>query len=489
MGSVFMSRIESIKNYSPKNLNFVSKQSFTSSAISSETINKIAKEIAPGVETTINKSMPIISRISALLAKHDGELQNQVINMAFTTTLAPTFIAWNPFSKQDEKTKKFAAARQPISAVIAILGGYPITTAINSYMNKMGSVGYHESIDLRMKPNESYLKYLHKKYKGMLNGEKYNLKDFIDTKQKERTNLFTSLISENPAHIKIEEGTGAISVLKNGKHVELGRNITNLGTQAELDRYLQKHNLYNVKFSDFMRDEFKFEFFNDGGIKPHTINKKLGSVKTIDFLRQLGIVTKKDFSESDLHEFISRARQNAKAVDVIKHAHKSGALQATGAAELAEEISKTATRVVQTVVGENVAKTEAHTLGQFFERFDYHGARLQELMDSSMVTVLNEMKEYFQESGMKKFDANATIQDFAKNLMHNRIAKTESYFKGFKLFAGIGFNLFTTAVTCTALNWAYPRIIERFFPSLVKDDIPNDKSKTQQSEIKKGGNK
>ena len=500
IGRVFMSRIESAKNYqkttnySPKQTNFASKQSFQSgTTLSIENIRNISHEIVKPVEKEISQKMPIINWISRKLADKNGEFQNQVINAIFTTTLAPAFIAWNPLSKQDEKTKQYTALRQPISAAIAILGGLPITMMINSYMNKISSEGHHKSIDLRMQPDNAYLKGRYKIEKGMISGQKVSFADYVEQIQKQKVDLFTSLISEHPNNIKIDENTRIISVLKKdvkgNTWTQMGHDIPNLGTQTELNKYLKSNNLHNVKFSDFMRDEFKFEFFNDGTIKPYTIEDKLKNVKAMDFLRKLGVVTKKDFHESDLNELLSIVRQRTTAEEEIREAIKSEAFKPNGIKKFIDAFSRQAARITQGYLGEQASRHETITLGQFFARFDYNEANLQKLMDGSMINALNEMKRQFNKAGKSKFNTATTIQDFAKNIMHNKIAKTVSYFKNYKTFVGIFANLFTTAVTCTALNWVYPRIIERFFPNLVKDDKPGNEPKLQSPTVQKGGNK
>ena len=492
-----MSRIELAKNYNPKQKTFVSKQSFRGAGVnlSTEVSKNISHDMAKLVEEKIYKKMSNINWISRLLAKHNGELQNQMINALFTTTLAPAFIAWNPLSKQDEKTKQYTALRQPISAAIAILGGFPITAMVNSYMNKISSEGHHKSIDLRIQPDIGYLKDRYKKENGIINGQKVDLNKYIEIKQSENLNLFTDLIMEKPENIRIDEHTKIISVLKKDVQndkltwVKMGHDIPNLGKQSELNNYLTSNNLHKIKFSDFMRDEFKFEFFNDGIIKPHTINDKLQSVKAMEFLRRLGMVTKKDFNESDLNKLLSIARQRSTTEEEIKSAIKPKAFKPNGLQKFIEAFAKQSARITQGYLGEQVYRSESITLGQLFARFDYNEANLQKLMDGNMINILNEIKKQFNRADKNKFNTANIIQDFAKNIMHNKIAKTASYFKNYKTFVGIFANLFTTAVTCTVLNWAYPRIVERLFPNLVKDDKASNEQKPKTQTVQKGGNK
>jgi hypothetical protein len=490
VGRVFMMEIQSSKIYQ-KSIDYNQKRNNFSSNLSFKNKVKLSDEaltfITNATENNIKSKIPFINWISQKLAKYEGEVQNQVINAIFTTTLAPAFIAWNPFSKQDENTKKYTALRQPISAAIAIAGGLPMTNLINSYMNKMGSEGYIESIDLRMKPNENYLKSRYKKAKKMLNGKKVDFATYVKAQKKVSEEFFTDLISTERNKLKIDENTKIISILKpdiktgENKWTPIGQNIPNMTKKVELDRYLEKNNLHEISFRDFMKNELKFEFFEDGTIKPHTIKDKLENVKAMDFLRKFGVIEKGELSEHDLNKLLSIMRQKAVTEKEVTKAFNDGVFTHNGPAILTDAFGKQAARSIQLQLGEKVSKLESITLGQFFERFNYTGAKLQELMGLDMYTVLTKISEPFQSTGMKQVKSGDTLQHFASNILKNRILKTESYFKNFKTYAGIGFNLITTAITCTALNWAYPRLVEYFFPQLVKEP--------QETNIEKGGNK
>ena len=58
----------------------------------------------------------------------------------------------------------------------------------------------------------------------------------------------------------------------------------------------------------------------------------------------------------------------------------------------------------------------------------------------------------------------------------------ENKFKGFSQISKVAIGVFITLpITCTVLNWVYPRFMDIFFPKLA--------GRKQQTEVQKGGNK
>lgn len=456
-------------------------------------------------ETAMKKN---ISKLSVYLAEHKGEMQSQLINATFTTTLAPVFIACNPFSKTDKKTKEYTALRQPISAAIAVSGGFAMTKGVDIYLNKLGSEGLIPSLDLRVKPNDDYLKRdFAKDYKNAPNKEEFLKnckpeleegmqafkngkmtaaykracqKGYIKIKQSGREQLFTKLISEHPDNIKINEQTKVISILKDGKLEKIGENIPNMTTQKELTSYLEKNSLHKMKLSEFMAKNFKADFYEGGKIKPFTIDGKLRDIKAIDFIYKLGLIEDKKGDGLEINRIMSVIRQE-KIEKPIADAFYPGALKETGAATLINEMSKQSHRLDEMMQGEKEATNPKVTLGQVFEKLGFYrnekSANLQTLMDKKMTEILDIFSGVLRKHPVKDFNVKAEIPDFAKNIIKNDSALKSSNFGVFKTYAGIVSNLPMAIITCTALNWVYPRVVEALFPSLLKDSAP------------KGGNK
>ncbi|MBR1753361.1 hypothetical protein IJ732_00870 [bacterium] len=227
-----------------------------------DVIKNVSKIIAEDAANEVNNELPKgLKKINKFLSDHDGEVQNQVINAIFTTTLAPLMIWKNPFSKKSEKDKAYSALRQPISAGIAVSGGLAATLGINKALDVLANEGYIKSLDLRMNPNESYLKSQFKaemkkavkegktadflKQYGETGNSKEAVKNalakYTETVKASRQQLFETLMTEAPENIKAEAG----KIFVNGKQV--ADNIPNLGNEKQLKTFLDKFNVKNVK--------------------------------------------------------------------------------------------------------------------------------------------------------------------------------------------------------------------------------------------------
>ena len=70
-------------------------------------------------------------------------------------------------------------------------------------------------------------------------------------------------------------------------------------------------------------------------------------------------------------------------------------------------------------------------------------------------------------------------QEIAEEVVTQIRENVEKNFKGFKQVTNILVGVFITLpLTCTALNWVYPRFMEVFFPNLAnskKSDAPEEK--------------
>ena len=525
-----MSRIQAVKqNYQQNSARFSQNktkynQNTSFSGLTPEDSKIIVKEVGKKIDESFahNPVKKATNFFSKLFAKNEGEIQSQVINAVFTTTLAPLFIAFNPFSTQDKKTKEYTALRQPISAAVAITGGFALTSVTNSWVEKLGSEGHlGRFLDMRIAPDKNYLGIQFKKdlkaakdqkaFLASLKVEDFNADDINGSwKQKraykkacleayaeqiktKRQELFATLLTEHPDNIIIDEAAKTISVKGKTENKVIGENIPNLTTKKQLDTYLDANNFHKVKFSKILEEEFKFEFFDDGTIKPYVLEKNLGDIKAMDFLRKLGLFKKGEVDEEELNRFMADARQDKKTVKAVNRLIQPATWTnpATGAKDFTREMGKDFSSATQALMGEKNSKEEAVTLRQLFNRLELTGQKLQDLVDKDAHAVLKELSEHhlkgLRVAGSTKIEHDVetfksifkdkTPIDFGKNMMKNRAEKLSSYFKSFKGYTGIFFNVFIVMITCTALNWLYPRIVEKAFPSLVKDDAP------------KGGNK
>lgn len=531
-----MSKIQQIQpNYQQKltlksenSKNFAPNQSFGKSSIVLSNEGKVLYEtckkgiITPGI------------RLSDILAKNEGEIENQLITFIFTSTLAPLMIATNPFSKKDKKDKEYLALRQPISAIIAIAGSMPATIALNTQMAKWGAEGRFDGLDMRIAPHKDYLKKGFKqelklvknnpvaltefeKYVGLSESDKAlrTSKSFLDRfdyksslkvayydKIKGEIKEFMSALAFaskgkvdcKDGKVRILDEYGNPKMIKNsrtGQLEEFSRVIPQVTDQPSLEVFLKKYNLHDFSFANFMKERFNLKFYGDGKIKPNSALNKLKEIKAKDFLVALGIIDEK-FDGEELRKLVSISRQG-KTVE-----------ESNLSKEVVAALAKQGTRDTQAQVGEKVIKEANVSLNQLINRLGILGIvepeepltdskameaiknqqlnALQKLMERPMAEIMKIFREAMENNGFKdKFKDEQGIEKIAERYIKKMAGNADDYFKNWMKFYGIGTNLFLVAITSTILNWIYPRAMEKFFPSLLKKDPP--------SVEKKGGNK
>lgn len=533
-----MSKIQKVTSFTmqtsaPQNLEQITpNQNFRGGLSDLPKANKeldAAKKIVlDSVEAKINKKVGRTGSFFAWLSDTSGEVQTQSINGIFTTTLAPLMIVCNPFAKKKTKEdKQYLALRQPISALIALSGGLAMTFAVNNFQDKIYNDGFVESIDLRVTPSKDYIKRsFNKNYKeakkngklkeflalydkdvsdmiksnGFKNGKvqtKYKRacykQGYTKKVQDQRIELFTTLISEKPQNIKIDDSKNIVignTNLQNGHLMK----APNLNSQNDLDKYIEKNSLYNRTLGDLMKEKFKFEFYEDAEVgdkyKTHINDKKLSSTKALDFLEEMGLIEEGSVSETELKEILMKYRQNSHKEELAKALN--GSTEKAGT--VFNIVGSDTSRNIQMTVGEDLGKAKSISLGQFFHVLGYkvENGQLQKLMDSKMSVALLRFKDIFKDK-LKGINSKTELKYFAKNLIKKSVSKMNTDAKTHKFYIGIVINLFTTAVTCTILNWAYPRFVETFFPKLAKSGTKQKQSAPpeipKQIEFQKGGNK
>lgn len=518
-----MSKIQTIQpNYQPAAQARLKKQNSPSFAavVPASLADDLEKAVLLKVGEKVDKKLGKTGWVSQKLSDTKGELQTQLINNLFTATLAPAVIAWNPISKDDKKTKYYSAWRQPISVATAMLINFPLTMLCNSYISKLSSVGAIKSLDSRVDPDKDYLKgqfsaelkelkknkksadeikaFLEssnnaakdKKYTGsdlfksdgITPTKKYAkacTEGYINKAKSDRKALFGVLFGEHPDNIIFNNGV--ISVKNaDGSLKDLGKNIPGFEKAEELKAYLKENNLYEKNTRDFMKETFKFEFFEDGEMKPSINQDALGKTKAMDFMRKFGIFESDNVTEKDLKEIMANLHGD-KSVSELESSF--GDLKSPEKA--VKTIGKMVSRGSQSEVGEGFSLLEKISLKQLFHNLGYKSkdGSLQELMDKKMSVAQLEIAEKikiqakkYSNDKMSKYMESKTIKDFAMNVLANKIKTVSKNFGNYKAYFGIFTNLFILAATCTALNWVYPRFMEIFLP-----DLADAK--------KKGGNK
>ncbi|MCQ2958518.1 MAG: hypothetical protein MJ180_06445, partial [Candidatus Gastranaerophilales bacterium] len=129
-----------------------SKKKMAHSQTSFKGAGKVATDLA-----TITKDLSWFHKGLLSAEKLKGEFINAIITAVGTACVAPIFIAYNPFSKEDKETKKYSAWRQPISAVIQFCATLAILKPFDNFMNKKASEGEFKDANLKSAPIDSYV--------------------------------------------------------------------------------------------------------------------------------------------------------------------------------------------------------------------------------------------------------------------------------------------------------------------------------------------
>lgn len=481
-----MSKIQAV-NYQnqPKiaqnNANYAPAQSFGRKLGDYKAIDKSLTQAEIAVaEACEKKIIGRGTRLAEFLARNDGEIEKQLINALFTATLAPIVIGWNPFSKQDEQTKKYMAARQPISAGIAIAGGILMTMPLDAWFTQRGQNGGIPSLDMRMVPDKNVLKKQVKKETPGIKGEA--LDKAVEAKQKEIKEFFVNLISEDPEKIKIVDGKVKINV-EGGK--PLTRAIPNITNDAQLNEYLNQNSLHRRKFGDFLKETIGLELYDDLEIKPGAWKEKKDIVSAMEFLRKIGIsgkatqVGEEGFDENHLKKILGLYRQEKTTISEVEREAGKGVFK--NVKGVVQAFVKESVRNDQMMAGKD-GHAETSTLGQLLHRMKIRGKKVPALMEYNIANALEMLAGPLKEFRLENFKQNANLKDFAKNIMENKVSVLDKRFKAYRGFFNVFANLIMAAITCTALNWVYPRFMEIFLPSLAN-------KQEQAADNAKGGNK
>lgn len=492
---------------------------------SQQSFGRDSAELSQKIASACEKEMTGgIVKVYDFLSLNEGEVETQAINALFTSTLAPLVIRYNPASKKPKEDKAYLAWRQPLSAVIAVAGGLPATMWINKQVANLASNGYFKNLDIRMCPHKDYLqpgfKKMYRQYKksenlsgmakelgfdGEISGSKWphlwlydraKLKNaYADKYKRETSEFFAALLSSDIKDIGMNDKKEIVIKNKNIKP----RAIPRMESMDDVIDYHSKYSLKNRSFGDFMRESFGFEFFADKKLKSGIARELIDQVKAKEFLETIGLY--KDI-KPEIVEKICGVARTAKAEQELGNSIPKKAVG---------EISKLTIRHIDHRLGKNTSSKSNLSLDQLFERLgliDGDESKkltdLEGLMNEKVDTVLFKIKskieklkgadQKFEKDGKKliekvidgkkqlvKEKVPMDIGDFALNYMGRLAKNNEDKFKNILKVTGIVGNLFVVLVTCSILNWVYPKFMDTVFPNL-------SKSKTE-NEQKKGGNK
>ena len=354
------------------------------------------------------------TKVLTWMGKNEGELMTNTVNAAGTALVCPIFIRYNPLSKEDKKRKAYSAWRQPISAVIALATQFLVTTRVNSRLAKEISTGVYSRADLRACPEESFLK-------------KEIFKVNPELKKKANRADLNNEIARRTSIAEMEVITDKLDALK-GKEIEkteyINQEVLEKAKTALTEEYKTAHpdevaGMSDKKLARFMKSKLSKEDIQN---------------------RALEIVDKEIKQETELERVLQNVIKDKKSVE-----------------EVLDVLEKTPDDVNK-LVDDKIISDKSNVIKNLKER-------------------LTQAKNYETKHSMNPLESlkkvgteEAAIQRAAqvRKLVKSQVINAKNVAKTFKKEYGLVINLFFLPISCTILNWVYPRVMEYIMPEVAK---------------------
>lgn len=374
-----------------------SKQSFGAVTKVSPELMKLAGENLPG---SLKKLV--------YWGNNDGEIMNTIITGLGTAFVAPLFIAFNPFSKEDKDIKAYSAWRQPISAVLAVAAQIAINLKWEHYLDRLASTGGFDRANLKAMPQKSYLKHLIK--------------------------------FKSPKKLSKEELEAQIHKLQDEakrKQITIARREHN-GNPAWSDLVGKEH---LQKAEKIVRSD-------------STLASKIQGLKEKEAKKYLEPFIKKEAEKIVREEIYDEAR-----IKRVVRSFKEQGLSRDEAIELVQQRIQRLMNITDEAKSVSKAKALGLLQGQLKKLEDI---RKFEEGNKAIKNAFDSVKDLG--SSFKEVLENVKI----KRLVIKQADDAKIVLKNFKRWTGIVISLITLPFSCGLLNWAYPRIMEKIMPEASK---------------------
>jgi len=456
-----------------------------------EKLSKSITELLPG-----KKALAIMKRMEWL----KGEIGGILITAVGTGAVAPIFIGTNPFVKapkgasEEEKrevknTKWYTAMRQPISAALAILFQVSALKPIDKFLDKKFNIA----------ENSQYIKNLHMD-QSLINGKSYRktiVKQVYKDKGIKKPSLFRILTD---GYSKTMEARRAYNERFDAKVDEISDNqvkavaedFYKTGEIRVGNRKMDNPTLaelVNKNIDDYIDDAQKLKINNDG--LAYYSDRARTLIENEDHLRKIfKDVPKTDAEiETFVNELISK-EEIAEVKELLKE------ILDRPAEIRGSRIDRTLKRIdkIKALCG------GTYTFDKYLEAMSRRNAELDKVITRLSLNKIKDTSQATKDTIVQTIDNIAEICNFKnKKLLGSIVQNTSSFalekeklipkiykdvtksykkllektYKAFNQSSKIAIGVFITLpITCTALNWVYPRFMEIFCPKLagVKKD-------------------
>jgi len=426
----------------------------------------------PNVGTTANINMedevrllmPPAVKAMKKVCDNMGEVQNIIINALGTGLVAPIFIKWNPLSKTDEDTRTYSAWRQPVSAVLAIVTQVGITIPFNRMIERRANNGFYD---------EQYNKTL------------FQDKDFIEKQLKrlypyatkdELARLTKAKMNEQKANLRrmIKENNIVMSTNTGKAHKYSESAFTNLLNKVLDDKLgFENKELKKCEEITIPKKISRCEYYranHDEALRIFTdIDNKLNKENPKNVKKYVQNLRKKVDAKSELASIYD---------DILdRRGNKEGDLKIAMKDKLQG--------ILRDI--DNYTKDKyptAESLSEYIKQMETD-IRINPIKES--IEALEQMKQQVSqkqtvasiETGLDSIVRKNTKHRLFEFKFSDEVAKAlekqiKNNLKGHKQIMGLIVSFLTLPVSCTMLNWCYPRFMDAVFPNLSNKKHPQE---------------
>lgn len=439
-----------------------------------------------------------------------GEMGGIVITAVGTGLVAPFPIAFNPFVKakpgatQEEKdevrrTKAYSAWRQPLSAVLALLIQAGVQKPIDKFLqnltnDKETAAKWGDWVLNQTSLNDE--KYLARKvekefksgaYKlengnildmlhdGKVIGSADSLEDAVSKVQKMRTEAQLGEIAktlEADGVIKMGDFNIRNSATANVVNDNIDKYIETMESMRKNEHQLLSHSkraqelvnneseLVKLLGKDSLKD-LPREVGTDGieRIKPEALKAHLQKLKETASNKEVKQIIEEILNKSD-YVMESRCERTLERIGSVKEACKGNFSMGKYFEYLQKQDKMLTDRIdiLKNIKIENIEKATPEQIKAAINKIPE--ALIYDKSDKELHKVL-------KRDGMFMSDIKALKERIYKDVAKTYKEFTANKFGIFKQLTKVGVGvLITLPITCTALNWIYPRFMEKFFPKL-----------------------
>lgn len=408
-----------------------------------------------------------------------GEAGGILINSIGTGAVAPLCVAYNPFmkppknatpeqKKEMDNTKKYTAWRQPISAILAIiiqLGVQkPINIALDSVFNNPDKAkNLWLGLDQSVMNNDSFLK--RKITKEMKKDKTLNLdKD-----------AFKEELNKRVEAAKAKQLDSVLTEFKRSGKIIIGERTVDNKTVAEI---------LNKNIDSYIKDAKDLRITEEG-LKYYQDKAEL-IMRNKDDLKNLLSDIPKDSKE--LENYLKGIVRDTDKPEIKKLINEildgtEESLRGSKCQRTLERIDKITEACSGNYSTEKYLKSMIRDNGILQEVIvNLKRSKIDDFENISSDTIkstidkVKKLCHYKEDSQLSRLfhdtdnflpDADKLLNKIQKEVVNGYKKVVQNKYKGFNQFSKIAIGIaITTPITCTALNWVYPRFMDLVFPNL-----------------------